>query len=715
MAKLKNWRIAMADGICRLTLDMPGRSHNVLSAAVIAELDVALTEIDGASPAPEAVLICSGKAGGFIAGADVSEFSAIESEQQGLAMVARAHGVINRLEALPMPTVALLNGHCLGGGLELALACDHRVICDAPSIRLGLPEVMLGIHPGFGGTARLTEVIGPLAAMDLMLSGRSIAPAAAQRLGVVDFAVPARQLESTARYVVERKAVGRRGRSLPRRVKKLLSSAPARMVLARVMRAKLAARTNPEHYPAPYRLLDLWRRHGGNREAMLKAEQESVVQLITTPTSRNLVKVFLLRQRLKKTAGAELKKTARAGRGKADATFARVHVIGAGVMGGDIAAWCALRGLRATLHDSNPEALAGATRRANALFKDKLNSPRWVQQAMDRFQPDPGGDGARRADVIIEAIVEDAEAKIAVLSRVRQIARPDALLATNTSSIPLEVLGNALERPGRLVGLHFFNPVAKMPLVEIVRGKKTHATAVKRGLAFAARIGRLPVIVKSGPGFLVNRILMPYLLEAVELLGEDVAGATIDRAATGFGMPMGPVALADTVGLDICLRVAQTLSEGGVATAGGEVPRALWDKVEAGELGKKTGQGFYRWVAGKPHKTGAGYRAFTGGASAQAGHNSVADRLVFRYLNEAVACLHEGVVERADLLDAGLIFGTGFAPFRGGPVNYIVERGQDTLLRKLHTLHAQYGERFQPVAGWKELDLRAELGHKPRQ
>ena len=465
-------------------------------------------------------------------------------------------------------------------------------------------------------------------------------------------------------------------------------------MLAKVLYKKLAARVDPTHYPAPYRLLELWRRHGGNREALLKAEQASVAQLMTTPTSRNLVKVFFLREGLKKTARGKI-----SGSGARDGgQFERVHVIGGGVMGGDIAAWCALRGLHATVHDQNLRALAGATRRAHALFKRKLKSRRLVQRAMDRFQPDPGGDGARRADVIIEAIIEDADAKIAVFSEVRQIARPDALLATNTSSIPLEVLGNAMGAPGRLVGLHFFNPVAKMQLVEIVRGDKTHARAVKRAAAFAGRIGRLPVTVKSGPGFLVNRILMPYLLEAVELIREGVPDAVIDRAATGFGMPVGPITLADTVGLDICLRVAQNLCE----SYGGEVPEVLRQKVEAGKLGKKTGEGFYRWVKGEPQKSGA-----KGGARTRA---SIEDRLVFRYLNETVACLHEGVVEHADQLDAGLVFGTGFAPFRGGPINYIVDRGQDALLRKLNTLHEQYGERFKPGAGWKELKLGPESG-----
>jgi len=700
MPGLQNWRIESARGICRLTLDMPGRSHNVLSSAVIAELDTALDEIEAAAPA--ALLVTSAKARGFIAGADVGEFSAIDNAQQAAAHVAAAHKVFGRLQALSPPSVALINGHCLGGGLELALACDYRVACDSPSIRIGLPEVKLGIHPGFGGVARLIETIGVLPAMEAMLSGRRLSPAAAGRLGLIDFAVPMRQLERTAHYVVESKTPPRRRRiaASQKILNRALLPAPMRRMAAGVLRKKISARVNPHHYPAPYRLIDLWRQHGGSRADLLKAEQESVAQLITTPTARNLARVFFLREALGKSGD----------HGGDAESFEHVHVIGAGVMGGDIAAWCALRGLTVTLHDRDLGALAAANRRAADRFKGKLKSRRRVQRALDRFRPDPAGHGARRADVIIEAIAEDADAKIAVFAELQKIARPDALLATNTSSIPLETLGAALSpeedwpqaqrdgahpgyesliAPNRLVGLHFFNPVAKMQLVEIVSAPETRADVARRAAAFARRIGRLPVAVKSGPGFLVNRILTPYLLEAVELLGEGVAAARIDRAATDFGMLMGPVAIADTVGLDICLRVAQNL----VGGHNGAVPEMLRRQVEKGRLGKKSGRGFYRWSAGRPRKGAAGIHTRV--------PPGVQDRLILRCLNEAVACLHEGVVEHPDSLDAALIFGAGFAPFRGGPLHYIAEQGRETLLSKLTALEAQHGARFKPSEGWR--------------
>jgi len=681
MAKLTNWRIDSADGLCRLTLDVPDSAQNVLSAEVIAELDFALDEIESAAPA--ALLLCSAKERGFIAGADVGEFTQIESREQAAEMLAVAHRVLDRLEALPMPSIALIGGHCLGGGLELALACDTRIACDCDSVRLGLPEVLLGIHPGFGGSVRLIETIGAPAALELMLSGRGITPKNARQLGLVDFAVPLRQLESTARHVAANPRARAGWPAALRSIwKKISRSRPARALLTAIIQKQLRARIDREHYPAPYALLDLWRRHGSHREAMLAAEQDSVARLITTPTSRNLVKVFFLREHLKKSGER--------GRG---ARFAHVHVIGAGVMGGDIAAWCALRGLRITLHDQNPEALAGAMKRAHQLFRRRLKSRQQVRRALDRFQPDPAGDGARHADAVIEAIIEDRAAKAAVFAQVQNIARSGALLATNTSSIPLESLSAGLRAPGQLVGLHFFNPVAKMQLVEVVHGERTSADTLANAAAFAARIGRLPLTVKSRPGFLVNRILMPYLLEAVELLDEGMRPEVIDRAAEKFGMAMGPLALADNVGLDVCLHVARILTE----SFGGQPPQTLAQKIEAGKLGKKSGEGFYQWAKGKAKKDKADSDARTLAA--------IEERLIFRFLNEAIACLSEGIVGSAQLLDAGLVFGAGFAPFRGGPVNYIVEQGQDAMLRRLAGLQERYGERFAPCAGWKEVRL----------
>ena len=675
----KHWREERdGDNIAWLTLDRADASVNTLSAEVLEELDRLLKDI-AASP-PAALVIRSGKANGFIAGADVREFTRFESEAEALAAVQRGHQLMNTLAALPFPTVAMIKGFCLGGGLELALACRHRVACDDPGTRLGLPEVRLGIHPGFGGTLRLIQLIGAPAALDAMLTGRSLSARAARRLGLVDHAVPERHLLTAARETALHPP-----RRKPLAWWKRLASAPwVRPWLGRYMARKVAARAPRNHYPAPYAIIDLWVQHYDNPARMLQEEAASIARLIVGRTARNLVRVFLLQEDLKGLAR--------------DSGFEprHVHVVGAGVMGGDIASWCTLQGLTVTIQDRSHETLARAVQRAHDLFRKKLKKDRLgIQAAMDRFVPDPHGHGARRADLVIEAIFEDPEVKRELFRGLDPETRPEALIATNTSSIPLEELAPALKDPARLIGLHFFNPVAKMPLVEVVHGRPTARERVQQGAAFARCINRLPLPVTSTPGFLVNRILMPYLVEAVVLYEEGVPAPVIDKAAVEFGMPMGPIELADTVGLDICLHVAEILSRSMAI----EVPAPLKQLVDQGRLGKKSGQGFYPFRKGKPVKPQVD-RNYSPPADLQ-------DRLMLRLLNEAVACLREKVVDSADHLDAGVIFGTGFAPFRGGPLHYIMTRGPAQLRQTLEKLQARHGDRFAPDPGWRELEAQA--------
>jgi len=412
---------------------------------------------------------------------------------------------------------------------------------------------------------------------------------------------------------------------------------------------------------------------------MLRAEAESVAKLITGPTAQNLIRVFLLQERLKGLAkGTEFHPR-------------HVHVIGAGIMGGDIAAWCALKGMQVTLADQSPERIAPAIKRTYALFRKRLKKTRPIQEAMDRLMPDHQGLGVSRADVVIEAIFEDADVKRSLYQQLEPQMRPDAILATNTSSIPLKELRTALVKPDRLVGLHFFNPVAKMQLVEIVRDAETDSSVVANATAFARKIDRLPLPVSGTPGFLVNRILMPYLLEAVTLEAEGIAATEIDRQALAFGMPMGPVELADTVGLDICLHVAEILSEHMDTT----VPQRLRDLVEAGHLGRKSGEGFYQYSKGKVVKSKD--------TQIHQGGHEIIDRMILRMLNEVVACLREKVVDEADLLDGGMVYGTGFAPFRGGPLHHIETVGADVLYERLQELEQKYGSRFQPDPGWEQV------------
>jgi 3-hydroxyacyl-CoA dehydrogenase/enoyl-CoA hydratase/3-hydroxybutyryl-CoA epimerase len=662
-----------SDNIVWLHFDKAGSGTNTFSSEALNELDQQLRSI--AAQCPRGLVILSDKENGFIAGADIESFTRIETEAQALAFLQHGQSVFNRLAAMSVPTVALIHGFCLGGGTELALACRYRVARDDAGTRLGLPEVRLGIHPGWGGSARLTPLVGGLKAMDLMLTGRTLAGRQAKRIGLVDRVVPERHLRTAARrLILDAPAPAR-----PGLLDRLSNSFIVRPLLAAVMQRQVAKRAPRVHYPAPYALIDIWRSHANHTGAMLVAEAQSVARLINDPTARNLIHVFYLQEQLK-------------GLGRdSDYRPEHVHVVGAGTMGGDIASWCALRGFRVTLQDQAPERIAPAIKRAHDLFKRKLKQPREIQAAMDRLLPDHKGLGVTRADIIIEAIFEDAEVKRGLYRELEPRMKADAILATNTSSIPLEELTEALARPEQLVGLHFFNPVAKMQLVEVVNGSSTAMEVLARALVFTRRIDRLPLPVTSTPGFMVNRILMPYLMEAVILESEGVAASLIDKAATGFGMPMGPVELADSVGLDICQHVAEVLA----SHFNAEIPERLQQLVADGRLGRKSGRGFYEYRKGKTVKPKVS------GSDAQL--EEISDRLMLRLLNEAVSCVREQVVASSDLLDAGMIFGTGFAPFRGGPMHHIRSTGPAALQSRLQQFTSRYGERFTPDPGWDSI------------
>lgn len=660
------------DNVTWLWLDMAGSRTNVLSSSVLMELNDILNELEKSRP--RSVVFCSAKKNGFIAGADIKEFVELKTPDQAYELIRSGQRVMDRIESLSCPTIAVINGFALGGGLELALACNHRIVVDDDRVRLGLPEVKLGIHPGFGGTVRTTQLIDPLVAMDMMLTGRGLRAKKARKVGLVDQVVPSRHLMRAAKLMAMNPPK-KKGRNLKA---KTLSFGPSRAFLAGQMEKKVAQKAKQEHYPAPYAIIDLWKKHADNPAEMYEAEARSIANLMCTETSRNLVRVFNLQDRLK---GLARKTEFKAG---------HVHVIGAGVMGGDIAAWCAMRGLTVTLQDREAKYIAPAIGRAHGLYKKRLRDPVKVQAAMDRLMPDPQGHGVRRADVVIEAIFENIEAKHALYRDVEPRMKPGAILATNTSSIKLEILGEALTDPNRLIGLHFFNPVPMMPLVEVIRTASTHEQELTKGLAFVRQIDRLPLPCRSAPGFVVNRVLMPYMIEAVRIAEDGVPLALIDKAATDFGMPMGPVELADTVGLDVSASVAKVFE----TEFGMPMPAALTKKVEAGQLGRKSGQGFYEWRKGKAVKPDADDDDMP---------PNLQDRLMLPMINEAVACLREGVIEDKELLDAGVIFGTGFAPFRGGPIHYADKRGHQEIVTVLKGFASQYGDRFAPDAGWDEL------------
>jgi 3-hydroxyacyl-CoA dehydrogenase / enoyl-CoA hydratase / 3-hydroxybutyryl-CoA epimerase len=661
-----------ADGIAWLLFDREGSSANTLSADVIEELDQVLAALESQRPA--GLVIRSAKKPGFIAGADVNEFRGATDPRVVEAGIGRAHTVIDRLEALKIPTVAVIHGFCLGGGLEVALACQSRIAIDGA--RFGFPEVLLGLHPGLGGTVRLTRLVNPTQAMTLMLTGKTIDARRAKSLGLADAVTQERHVRNAVKDAV----FGHLKRARPGLLNTILNFTPVRGFLASRMRAEAEKAAPHEHYPAPYALIDLWEKHGGDKAAMLNAEKTSFANLMVTPTAQNLIRVFFLREQMKKLAGSGNK-------------VEHVHVIGAGAMGGDIAAWCANQGFGVTLADMKPEPIAGAMKRAADLFGKIMRKPTEIRDALDRLMPDLDGEGVRNADLIIEAVPEKLELKQKVYAGLEPKMKPGAILATNTSSIPLQDLRATLQKPERLVGLHFFNPVSRLQLVEVVSHDGSDPQMLKEALAFVGAIDRLPLPVKSSPGFLVNRALTPYMLEAMLMLDERIDKLTIDAAAEKFGMPMGPIELADQVGLDICLAVGDMLrSKFGDALP--PTPAWLRDKVARGELGRKTGKGFYVWKDGKADKT-------AGSPSTMQPTPEMIDRLILPMSNVCVAALREGIVDDPDTVDGAMIFGTGYAPFRGGPLNYARTRGPENVVSALRALAQKFGGRFTPDAGWE--------------
>ena len=668
----KNFKLTRdADGVAWLLFDREGTSANTLSADLIEELDKVLAELEGHRPT--GLVIRSAKKSGFIAGADVNAFrgatdvGAVETE------IGRAHAVIDRLEALRVPSVAVIHGFCLGGGLEVALACQMRIAIE--DARFGFPEVMLGLHPGLGGTVRFTQLVNPMQAMPLMLTGKTIDARKAKSLGLVDAVTQERHVlqcgkgrrvrppEARAARVAQQFAQPRSGKRLARRAH------------AQRGRQGRAGSALPRALCADRSLGKARRRP----PAMLSAEKASFAKLMVTPTAQNLIRVFFLREQMKKLAGSGNK-------------IEHVHVIGAGAMGGDIAAWCAGQDMRVTLADMKAEPIAGAIRRAADLYGKILRKRTSVRDALDRLMPDMQAEGVRNADLIIEAVPEKLELKQKVYAGLEPKMKPGAILATNTSSIPLQDLRTTLQKPERLLGLHFFNPVSRLQLVEVVSHDGTDAQLLKEALAFVGAIDRLPLPVKSSPGFLVNRALTPYMLEAMVMLDEKVDKTVIDAAAKKFGMPMGPIELADQVGLDICLDVGDMLrSKFGDMLP--PTPAWLREKVAKGELGRKTGKGFYTWKDGK---------ADAGGMTAISEPSAeMIDRLILPMSNVCVACLREGIVDNADVVDGAVIFGTGYAPFRGGPLNYARTRGVENVVSTLEALTDKFGGRFTPDAGWE--------------
>ncbi len=641
---LRDWRFSIdPQGIAWAVFDREGESQNSLGRRPLEELGAIVERVEAGAKDKTitGLAILSGKDKGFIVGADVREFELIKTEADVAAGIAPVLVMLDRIEAMPVPVVCGIHGFCLGGGLELALACHWRIATRDDGTRLGFPEVRLGIFPGFNGTARSIRQAGALAAMPLMLSGSMIRSTVARGMGLVDELAPSPQnLAWAARKAIERK---RRAKPVGG-WKSLLRRWPARGFLASKFRSETAKKVREAHYPAPFRLIDLFEKTGGNLAKMKVQETQGFAPLMVSDTSRNLRRVFKLSEMLKAQAPKDI-----------GFKPLRVHVIGAGVMGADIAGWCVASGMEVTLQDLSEDQLAKGIAAQAKLLSRKFRTKPEQDAAKARLIADAKGEHIGRADVVIEAIVEKLEAKQGLFKSIEGKLKPGAVMASNTSSIMIEDIAKALADPGRLIGIHFFNPVAQMPLVEVIRGAGVREEEVRKGCAFVTAIDKFPLIVKSCPGFLVNRVLAPYMMNAMQRMEKGEAPEKLDEAAKAFGMPMGPIELADTVGLDVCAHVGKILK----SSADGSKLDAL---VAAGKLGKKSGQGFYTWKDGKPVKAERNFD--------KAEMERIGRELVAPLIAECEKCRDEKVVDSADLVDAGVIFGTGFAPFRGGPLNY---------------------------------------------
>lgn len=622
-------------GVAWLTIDVAGRSVNVLAHDVMAELAAAVRAAGAMSP--KGFVFRSGKPRGFIFGADINEFAGFGTRAEIESHIHEVLAIFRSIEEMPCPTVILVDGICVGGGFELALAFDRIIAIDDSVCQVGFPEINLGLLPGYGGSARAAERMGPVAAMRLVLHGRPLKARDALAAAAIDHLVDSPEdLAAAAKAAIAGDIV----KATPPATDDLATEIDAE-------RTKLLARTRVENTPAPFAILDHYSLDDLSKNNLLKSETNLFSHLMMTPASAGMRRNFQLTDAVKKG-------------GRGDAGISHIHVIGAGTMGGDIAAVAAMSGYHVTLQDISVDAIEAAIGRAGTLYERRLKDPKKVEAALARLIADPDGDGLCAADLLIEAVAENLEIKRAVFADAEARMKPDAIMATNTSAIPLEEIGAALAAPDRLIGMHFFNPVPVLPLVEIIYTEASRPAFVDRAMYVCGAMKKLPIRCRSAPGFLVNRALLPYLFKAIEVMLDGADPDMLDEALVRFGMPMGPIELCDQVGIDVCL------GAGRVTGMSARVEQTLTSMIEAGALGRKSGAGFYEWDGKKAVRA----RAAHDGVDLE----GVAAELLAPLVAQCRSAVAEGVVESADMADAACIFGIGFPAFRGGPLFWAESR-----------------------------------------
>ena len=685
-----------------LIFDRPGETVNAFTSSALAGLEAVLDQA-AADERIKSVIIASGKDDSFIVGADVDELAAIRDVEDARAKAEAGHAVFGKIASLPVPTAAVIHGPCLGGGLEMALACDYRLVSDHPKTSLGLPEVNLGILPGWGGTQRLPRLVGLVGALPMILTGKPVNARKAYRMGLADAIVATSFTAAQTRRFIDmvltragrRSVVRRRRRARPLLLRLLTATSPGRGFVCWKTRREILRKTRGQ-YPAPLEALRVMRRTAGRRPEARgrRVEIDAFSHLAVTGISRNLVWLFQASQRLK-----------RAQRVEPVAPVRTAGVVGAGIMGGGIAWACSSAGLSVRMKDIDWEAAARGMEAAAGMFRARVRRRRMTQAEMDlamhRISPTIDYAGFAGLDVVIEAVVEDLEIKKRVLREIEEHVGSDTIICTNTSSLSLRELAGALRHPKRFVGLHFFNPVNRMPLVEVVACRKTGKKTVQTMVDLVRRMGKTPVVVGDCPGFLVNRILLPYLVESAWMLQEGVDLERIDQALEAFGMPMGPLALVDEVGIDVGYKVAKVLEAAyGPRMHVADVLGRVVDETDL--LGRKSGHGFYLYDHGqrRPNRAVQALVRKTRGGSGGANltDEEIVDRAILIMVNEAARCLDERVVDDPEQIDMAMVMGTGFAPFRGGLLRYADERGVDEVRDRLRGLASVHGERFTPAA-----------------
>jgi 3-hydroxyacyl-CoA dehydrogenase/enoyl-CoA hydratase/3-hydroxybutyryl-CoA epimerase len=681
------------DQICVLTFDRPDSTANIFDHATLAELNEHINHILCNSDL-KGVVITSAKKSIFIAGADLTQLGKAKTPAELRDMIELGQVVFNHLTQLPIPVVAAIHGACVGGGYELCLACDYRIASPDKATKIGLPETQLGILPAWGGSTRLPRLIGLPKALDIILGGKTLAAKPALKCGMIDDIAPREYLVENASKLILTKGKKLRRRSLPLKLKLANIGRVAKIIAAKV--EKQVLQKTRGHYPAIPKALEVVARGlGKSVEESLGLERDAIMQLGTTEACRNLIRIFFLQERAKKLTGVPAD--------PAPATkvppVKRIAVVGAGVMGAGIAQWASSRDISVVLREINHEAVAKGLTGIAKLYEQGVKRHALTKvearAGMDRISPTATEVPLTSTDIIIEAAVEKMDVKKELFADLEQLAGGETILATNTSALSITEIASATQYPQRVVGIHFFNPVHRMQLVEVVVGQQTHPEVVRRAVKFVQQIGKLPVVVRDSPGFLVNRILMPYLIEAGHLFEHGARVEDIDESMLEFGMPMGPLRLIDEVGVDVSNHVAADLAS--KFSDRMHVPEVLTKMLADGLLGKKSGKGFYIHSknANEPrinpyidrYKTDAPYARLT--------REELSNRMVLLMINEAARCLEGGIVEDPADVDFGMIMGTGFAPFLGGPLRLADSIGLPSLVNEMKRL-AEDELRFSP-------------------